>query len=267
MEAQYQISYCYHGKMHCEPAYFWGPGIKEQYKLLFIHEGRGEYHFNGQIYCLEKGQGFAVYPEMICFMKADDNDPWVYSWIAFEGRDAETLLENARLDRDNPVFEFSQPSWFDTYLHEFDTACRKKNLHGLALQSTLYRFFSDWLDNMMVPHRPENSSSSKERYVNQSIEYIRMNYYNPVSISEIARIVGIDRVYLSTLFKEKMSVSPQKYLLQFRMNKACELLGNRSLSIADVSRSVGYGDPLLFSKMFKKVTGLSPSHFRGGLQV
>ncbi|WP_334072762.1 MULTISPECIES: AraC family transcriptional regulator [Paenibacillus] len=264
MTTQYSISYCYHGKQHCERGYCWGPGIKEQYKLLFIHEGKGRYDLNGQQYELEKGGGFAVYPGQICCMKADEAEPWVYSWIAFEGEDAETLLETAGLNRDRPVFECSRPTWFDTYLDEFEqTLGRPEPICGLALRSGLYRFLADWLGEMLSNRGASSQPALKTRYVDRTIEYIRMNYSNPVSITELARMIGIDRVYLSTLFKERMNLSPQKYLLQFRMNKARELLESLSLSVADVARSVGYSDPLLFSKMFKRVTGLSPSQYRG----
>lgn len=266
MTTQYEITYCYHGKQHCERGYCWGPGIKEQYKLLFIHEGKGRYDFNGHTYELAKGAGFAVYPGQICCMRADEADPWVYSWIAFEGADAETLLSAAGLSRDRPVFACSRPAWFDTYLDEFAAAAaRPEPICGLALRSGLYRFFADWLGEMLSSGGSASKPASKTRYVDRTIEYIRMNYSNPVSITELARIVGIDRVYLSTLFKERMKVSPQKYLLQFRMTKARELLESLNLSIADVARSVGYSDPLLFSKMFKRVAGMSPSRYRDAM--
>ncbi|MEF2965965.1 AraC family transcriptional regulator [Paenibacillus sp. M1] len=266
METQYNIAYCYHGKQNCPPGFCWGPGIKEQYKLMFIHEGKGRYSLNGREYELGKGQGFAVYPDMRCCMKADETEPWVYSWIAFEGEDAGELLNLAGLDIDAPVFRCDQPAWFDAYLHEFDAAGNNKLVRGLALKSILYRFFTDWLGGMLENRNPDKSSSAKERYVNQTLEYIAMNYFSHIGISELARMIGIDRVYLSTIFKEKMNISPQAYLLQFRMNKARELLELRNLSVADVSRSIGYSDPLLFSKMFKKVTGLSPTHYRNSLQ-
>ncbi|HEX3027822.1 MAG TPA: helix-turn-helix domain-containing protein, partial [Clostridia bacterium] len=48
----------------------------------------------------------------------------------------------------------------------------------------------------------------------------------------------------------------------YRVNKACELMRNAALSLADISRSVGYEDPLLFSKTFRKLKGLPPREYR-----
>jgi len=89
-----------------------------------------------------------------------------------------------------------------------------------------------------------------------------MNYSRDISVMELARHIGLDRSYLCSLFKEYLKVSPREYLIKYRMDKACELMKNPSLSISDVARSVGYSDPLGFSKMFKKVKGCSPKAYR-----
>ena len=57
-------------------------------------------------------------------------------------------------------------------------------------------------------------------------------------------------------------MSPQQFLIQFRITKAAQLLVETNLSVADISRSCGYNDPLAFSKSFKKIKSLSPTDFR-----
>jgi AraC family transcriptional regulator, arabinose operon regulatory protein len=105
-------------------------------------------------------------------------------------------------------------------------------------------------------------SRPQEAYVRQAVDFIEMNYSQKISIAEVANHIGIERKYLSTLFNDVLHTSPQTFLVTFRMKKACTLLHNQRLSVSDVSRSVGYQDPLLFSKMFKKIFGLSPSAYR-----
>ena len=79
---------------------------------------------------------------------------------------------------------------------------------------------------------------------------------------EISNHVGINRKYLTKLFNEKMDNSPKNYLIQYRINKACRLLKQSTLSIQEVSHSVGYTDALVFSKIFKKVVGTCPREYR-----
>ena len=57
-------------------------------------------------------------------------------------------------------------------------------------------------------------------------------------------------------------MSPQKFLMKFRITKAAELLYNTDLSIGNIAYSCGYIDPLAFSKAFKKIKGISPKEYR-----
>lgn len=260
--SDYDLAYFYHGKQFCEPGYYWGPGVKDHYKILFIHEGKGIYQINGCTYHLKKGQGFILFPDTICYMKADEHDPWVYSWIALQGICVDRLLEQVQLSKSSPHFQFAPAAWFDPWLALLTEAQALEKNSGLVIHSLLYRLIAEWIDMLTAPNQIGYLPKAKDIYVRKAIDYIKMNYYNKISITELAKLIGIDRIYLSSLFKEVVQVSPQLYLLQYRMDKACDLLNNPQLSVSDISHSVGYTDPLLFSKMFKKIKGVSPSHYR-----
>jgi len=103
--------------------------------------------------------------------------------------------------------------------------------------------------------------NNKELYVKKAVELIQTKYSEKLTIIDIAKHVGLDRSYLCSVFKEYLGISPQKYLLNYRINKACDILKSTHISVGDVARSVGYQDPLMFSKMFKKIKGVSPSMY------
>ena len=67
---------------------------------------------------------------------------------------------------------------------------------------------------------------------------------------------------MESLFQKYLGMSPQQFLIQFRITKAAQLLVETNLSVADISRSCGYNDSLAFSKSFKKIKSLSPTDFR-----
>ena len=91
--------------------------------------------------------------------------------------------------------------------------------------------------------------------MDKAIDYIEKNYSHKITIEGIADYIGIDRKYLSSLFKDIQHTSPQHFLIKYRMDKACILITDELLSITHVAHSVGYDDPLLFSKMFKNTRG------------
>ena len=64
------------------------------------------------------------------------------------------------------------------------------------------------------------------------------------------------------MFQENLHMSPQQFLLRFRVTKATELLSDTDLPVKNISYSCGYANQLAFSKAFKKITGLSPSAYR-----
>jgi AraC-like DNA-binding protein len=99
-------------------------------------------------------------------------------------------------------------------------------------------------------------------YIKKSLQFVEANYSSKISISEMAKGVGLNKNYFSTFFRENIGVTPQQYIIKYRINKACELMSNQGLTIGDISRSVGYNDTLGFSKIFKKEKGISPLKYR-----
>ena len=100
-------------------------------------------------------------------------------------------------------------------------------------------------------------------YVKNVISYIQLKYTEPVKIEKIAASLGLNRSYLTRLFKEATGYSPQEYLLTYRMKMAMKMLSENVLSISEIATAVGYGDTFTFSKAFKRHFGKSPSEYRG----
>jgi Transcriptional regulator containing an amidase domain and an AraC-type DNA-binding HTH domain len=82
----------------------------------------------------------------------------------------------------------------------------------------------------------------------------------------VARHVGICRSRLYRAFEEYMNTSPTKYLTRFRMRQACLLLEKTELSVKAVAFSVGFEDPLYFSRRFREVIGRAPSAYKEGTE-
>ena len=127
---------------------------------------------------------------------------------------------------------------------------------------SLYLFFHYLLE--MTPDMAEKKEETEPtlNYVRWVIEYINQKYSDPIGVGSISEACGIDRSYLSKVFKYATGYTLQDYLIQFRVKRAKQLLKETSLSVQHVSYSVGYNDPFSFSKIFKKQTGMSPTEWR-----
>ena len=93
--------------------------------------------------------------------------------------------------------------------------------------------------------------------------YLDVNYSEKLRLKDVAHNFGVHPNYLTRVFHEKYHVSPKQYLLNLKLQKACQLLHTTELPVAVIANSMGFDDSLAFSKLFKKTYGFSPSHYRG----
>ena len=106
----------------------------------------------------------------------------------------------------------------------------------------------------VVPQRADVADVAKD--------YVQKHYAESLTLAHVADIVHVSASYLGAKFRRDVGASFTEYLVKRRLDAACELLARTDEKILAVSLSVGYRDYAQFSKMFKKLIGLSPSAYR-----
>ena len=102
----------------------------------------------------------------------------------------------------------------------------------------------------------------KQQLLQPAVDYISENYYDStITNDRLAALCAISTVYFRKSFETAFGVSPIRYLHDFRIKKAKDLLLSDYGSIAQVAESVGYNGIYHFSKMFRQYTGLSPTQY------
>ncbi len=250
------------GTQNCEPGHAYGPAVRDHFLIHYVLEGKGKFCFNNKVYHLRKGQGFLICPDNITYYQADFEHPWTYSWVGFHGLKAEAYLKKALLTADNPIFTYDKDDSMARCFHEMIAAKQYQKGGEIRLLGYLYLFLSQLVEECANDKFEDNRSNRKEVYLKKTIQFIEMNYSRKISIHDIAGYIGLDRSYLGSIFKQQLNTSLQDFLMSFRINKGCELMKNESLAIGDIARSVGYEDPLLFSKIFRKLKGMPPREYR-----
>lgn len=118
--------------------------------------------------------------------------------------------------------------------------------------------------NTAISLREQNAGSHRKDVVNSVIDFISKNYANDeLSLNEIAAHVNFSPSHLSTVFSSEVGTTIVKYLTDYRMSKAKELLRCTSKKSSVISEEVGYKDPHYFSYLFKKTQGQTPTAYRG----
>lgn len=100
------------------------------------------------------------------------------------------------------------------------------------------------------------------KYLNKICSYIGKSFNKDLSLDMVADDVGLSPQYVSKLFKGKLGINFIDYMTDRRVNYAKNLLKSCNKSISEIGALVGYSDVNYFSKIFKKLTGLSPKQYR-----
>lgn len=254
---------CFCGRARCEPLHSYGPAVRPNYLLHYILDGGGVYRTEDQEFTLRKGEGFLIEPNRQTFYQADAEDPWTYLWVGFDGARCESCLRSLGLGNGRLTFRCGDGGEL-LELVESMLACGGSGAEAdFMLQSLLCRFFACLARG--VSRGPECRLSRRERenlYVHQALEYIRSNYADGVTVSDVADHVALNRSYLFTLFRRVLGISPQEYLSRFRLTRAKEQLTLTDATVANIALSCGYQDPQVFSKAFKQRFGVTPARYR-----
>ncbi|MBP7175057.1 MAG: AraC family transcriptional regulator [Thermoclostridium sp.] len=250
-----------YGVENCAPGHYFGPAVREYFLFHYIFSGLGFFRTSENTYVLQEGQGFLIFPDDLNYYQADEGSPWSYGWLGVTGINAEEYFHQCGLSRKNPIWNGGKDEFIEDCLLKMDSARRLDVTRHLKLTGYAYLILSRMIEKSSR-QQPRDVSNRHEAYLQAAVRYMEQNYYRNIRIAEVAETIGLDRSYLGFLFKKNLNISMQDFLADLRMNKACRLLRNADLRIADVSRSVGYSDQLQFSKVFKAHQGLSPLEYR-----
>ena len=241
----------------CEGGYKWGPAVRDHYLLHYVRSGKGEYAYGGKVFRLSAGDMFLVYPSTLVSYTADADDPWEYCWVGFNGTEARRIMQLTPFSEQYPILHLQDGSRLEDLLLNIYRSSGNTPAADAAMGGYLYLFLSE----LMLYGESRRRSSTVQDYLTQALRYIQYNYATDLSVEKIAAYVGISRSQLYRAFVEKFDLSPHSFIKRYRINEACALLRDTDLSVAEVASSVGFVDPLYFSRVFKSIKGVAPTEF------
>ena len=255
-----------YGYEQCEPGHSFGPATRNHYLFHYIISGTGTLMADNakretQTYSIKSGQGFLVFPGQITTYIADQNLPWEYVWIEFDGLRVKEALDLTELSVNTPVYHSHSKDLREQLMNEMLYIVHHAKESPFHLIGHLYLFL-DYLTQSAKSKKLVQSSKMSDYYIKEAINYIEQNFQNNITIEDIAAVCGINRSYFGKIFRNSIGRSPQEFLMNYRMVKATELLKLTSLSIAEIGSAVGYENQLHFSRAFKTIYGVSPREWR-----
>lgn len=219
------------------------------------------------------GEGFLTINDKTQPIKANDillincYKPHIYEassfletlWTHFDGNVSSDYFSLIN-ERAGSIIRSKNSTLIQDYLLSMIEDFKKNRMINEAILScNIQRMLAELL-MLSMENSPENSTNSN--CIDKSIDYIKNNYKNKISLEDISTCVCMSPFHFSRVFKRETGYSPYEYVTMLRINHAKTLLKTTNLLVKEIAFECGFNSETCFIIAFKKHAGIAPSEFR-----
>jgi len=224
------------------------------YRLMMFHQqvvvqlAQNTYHWPAQT--------LVIIPPGMPSVYGESGRCITHSWIRANGTRLPQLLQEAQLQVNQPIhFSSADESdrWLSALIREWQEPHTRFEI--------VYSLLRIWLATIQR-HAHLHGVASISVGLRRARQAIEEGCLEKRSLIEYARIAGYSRAHFSVQYKKAYGISPAQHLMRLKIDHACELLENANLSIAEIAEQTRFCDLYYFSRVFKQLTGFSPTQFR-----
>ena len=258
-----RINNCGYYRVHTTPVIKTAhPEGRNDYQLLYIAAGKGEFYFKGSKEAIVVTKGNMVLfrpgePQVYCYYAVDKTE--VY-WVHFTGWKVEEYLKRYELPSHENVFYTGvspdYPWIYNQMIRELQI--QRVNYEDMI---SLYMHHIFLTINRYIKEGRETKSDTISD-IERAAHYFKENYNKQIFIEQYAEEHLMSVNWFIHSFKSVMKMSPMQYIISLRISAAKGYLENSLKNIAEISNEVGYENALYFSRLFKKYTGVTPTEYR-----
>ena len=239
------------------------PNGAAQDHLMMCVGGHGYVIVDGEENHLQAGELLIIPRHSSHRYWAGDDNPWSIYWMHFLGGEAEYYLDRIPgPGQAVPVDPETQKEAVRLFRDCLDTLDS-----GYALPTLIYAAQSArHILSLLLFRNPsfpvEQRAEQRQLQLGGTLEFMRKRIAEPVRLEEFANHAGLSVSYFSDLFREQTGHSPMAHFTQLKIRQACRLLDLTAKPVKVVAIETGYSDPYYFSRVFKKIMGISPDKYR-----
>ncbi len=241
------------GEFHCKPGYRTGSFENADHTQFFYHlDGEATFEAPGQ--CISVSPGDLIIAPLFHPFSYENQQTAKYHWFAVGGE-----WPRAMGDAEVKHFSFGRDDRIETIFIEMrEVLILRRPGYPLRAIAILFELMARIEGLSKTTVWPD---SIYPEAVRNAIVYLRENADRAFSATETARAVGLSPSYLRALFEKWLGESPRRFHMGCRIELAKQLLTEQHLSPFEVASQISFADVHHFSRVFKQVTGLSPSQY------
>ena len=234
----------------------------DEHILIFCVDGCGWYEIEGKRHTIEPREALLIPRRVSHIYAADDAKPWSIHWVHFIGMEADFFVYHLPKGENKILVDPEAASAMGQLFKE----CYDSFIGGFILYRLIYcsQILHHLLGRMFFNNIFFSPVQRKSpfRSLESTLTFLHENFHRNVSLAEMAEQAGLSVTHFSFLFKQQTGYSPVDYFIHVKMQRACTLLTLQPKTINEIAYELGYEDPYYFSRIFKKVVGVSPNYYR-----
>ena len=256
------VTSCGTYKLYTRPVFYTlRPKGRIDWQLLYIAGGKAHFHFGDKETIVHAGHMVLYRPkEAQKYEYYAEDQPEVY-WVHFTGGNVTNLIRSYGIRDDQKVFYCGSGLEYQTLFRAMISELQMcRDSYPEMLEMYLRQIFIRMQRYFKTSVKAEHSRTAEE--IDKAASYFSEHYSEPISIDAYAEEHLYSTSWFIRNFKLYTGFTPMQYILSKRIYNAEALLQNTQYNITEIAQIVGYDNPLYFSRIFKKLKGISPSEYR-----
>lgn len=230
-----------------------------QYILLYCVEGFGFINIQGKEIELKPNTYFIIPKNVPHRYSSSIENPWSIYWVHFIGEHADLLYqrhyEQKRLECENIPYDEQRILSFNEIFELLENSFDKREMEIINIK--IMNFISSFIFQKEI-----NPNLQEKDVITDSINFMKKNLHRCFTLEELAERQHLSISHYCRLFHSKTGRSPHQYFNQLKIQKSCQYLYFSDLNIKEICCELGFEDPYYFSRLFKKLMGLSPAYYK-----
>lgn len=233
------------------------------FQLLYIAKGSAYFQIEDKLHKVAEGNIVLYHPGASQYYRYELIDqPDVY-WVHFAGYQANTILSQMGFSKSG-IYHTGPQSEFVILIQNMIKELQVKRSRYHIITNLYIKEFIELLARFTA--EAENGRWNYNSLVEKAIIDFHQSYSLPIQINDYAKKLNISSCWFIRCFKGYTGKTPQQYISEIRISKAKELLYSSSFTCNEIAQSIGYSDPLYFSRIFKQAVGISPQTYRKNIR-
>lgn len=227
------------------------------YCLEYIIDGTGTVNLNDTVFHPKKGDMYYLPAGARHHYFSSPTDPWTKIWINARGRFVDTLFQSYEMDK---IYHLENCNLYHLF-QDFVSLCENAPSDPYFLQKQCILLYHEILLNM-YSHFKTSQLPDTRNVAQKARTYIDRHIYNNITINEIAMHCCLSSSQLTRVFKKEYDQTPYNYIIDCKLDIACRLLSNTTLTVKEIAYRLSFCDEHYFSNLFSGRKGCSPKQFR-----